>query len=117
MARSDFGGNHYDWTTVLVTLSQRLVPSVQPTTLTFWDAESGGTQHTDLFLAGAPVTSIQAGPTGQVPGFKGPDGVTSMWVDGGAGRVLMRANPPAIVVQPSSDSVAGYPDGTVVLEF
>jgi len=54
------------------------------TVLTFWDAETGGTQYTDLLLNGTtPVTSITVPATGQTPAFQGPDGVVAMWAQAG----------------------------------
>lgn len=52
--------------------------------VTFWDAETGGTQYTDLLLDGTtPVDSITVPTTGQPPAFQGPDGVVAMWAQAG----------------------------------
>lgn len=64
-------------------------------TLTFWNMQAGGSQYKDLLLDGEATETILSGdgvviPTGTIPQFEGPDGITSMWVDaGGATRYLM----------------------------
>lgn len=89
MARADFGGTVSDFTFVARTLMGRQVLDLEAATLTFWDAATGGTRHTDLLLNGSPVSSITVGDDGQIPLFQGPDGVTAMWADAGSGRVRM----------------------------
>lgn len=56
--------------------------------LTFWNAESGGLQHTDLQdMTGSAIAAgiVTAGTNGEVPRFQGPDGVVRMFVDAGQG--------------------------------
>lgn len=67
-----------------------LVPDA---TITCWSAASGGAQYTDLLdLTGTPVTQVDSDSSGQIPQFRGPDGVRSMWADAGGGsRRLMIA--------------------------
>lgn len=88
MARASFGGGVADF--VFASTSGGLV-KLTSAALTFWTAETGGTQHTDLLLSGAPVTSIPVGADGQVPTFQGPDEVYTMWADAGGARVLVAA--------------------------
>jgi len=88
MARADFGGTSSDF--VFGATSTGLI-RLTPATLTFWDAESGGTRHADLILDGDPVSSITVGRDGQIPTFQGPDNITQMWADAGGERVLVLA--------------------------
>lgn len=94
MARYTYAGTTDDL--VFVRTRGGLMKTVAAT-LTFYDAATGGTQHTDLLLDGAPVTEIPVADDGQVPEFTGPDGVDEMWVqvaadvDTPAGRSLLRA--------------------------
>lgn len=62
-------------------------------TITFYDAETGGTQQTDLLDSnGTPVTSVTSGVLGTIPTFQGPDGVSLLWADAGGGhRILLDA--------------------------
>jgi len=90
MARASFGGGVADFVVTAAAPGDPL--RFASATLTFWDAETGGTQHTDLILGAAPVTSIPVGTNGQVPTFQGPDGVYVMWASAGGGeRVQMVA--------------------------
>ena len=86
MARADFGGSTSDF--VFTPTSGGLM-RLSAATLTFWDAETGGTQYTDLLLNGVAVTQIPVGSDGNVPTFQGPDGVGRMWVSAGGSRELM----------------------------
>lgn len=86
MARNTFGGSAADF---LFSATSAGLIRLTSGTLTFWDAEAGGTQHTDLIWGGTPATVIPVSTDGQVPTFEGPDGVTQMWADAGGGRVLM----------------------------
>lgn len=64
-------------------------------TLTFWNLPSGGVQYKDLRFNNSATETIISGdgetfPTGTIPQFQGPDGITQMWVDaGGDARYLM----------------------------
>ncbi|WP_133059408.1 hypothetical protein [Nocardioides sp. PD653-B2] len=70
-----------------------------------WTAETGGSQVTDLMLGGVPVTSIPVGTNGAVPTFQGPDGVYSLWADGGSDRSRLDA------VGSILEAAAGVTDG------
>lgn len=89
MARASFGKTPADFTMVVGPAGQM---RVTPAALTFWDAEVGGTQFTDLLLNGAPVSSITTPVDGEIPLFEGPDGVVEMWVDAGGGRLRLVAS-------------------------
>jgi hypothetical protein len=58
-------------------------------TVTCWNADFGGTQHTDLTDTDGttPLVSLVTDGNGAIPQFFGPDGVTEMYLDanGGAG--------------------------------
>lgn len=98
MSRATFGGTAGDF--VASVGSDRLLRAVSAT-LTLWDAETGGTQVTDLLLDGSPVTEIPVGRDGQVPEFQGPDGVAVMWAEAGGSRV--RLDPEGFPGGPASD--------------
>lgn len=101
MARHTFGRTLTDWGfTVGDGNTAVLAPGAS---LTFWTQQSGGVQYTDLLTeAGSAVSTITTADgsgdlaPGTIPLFSGPDGVTSMWVDGGSedwtGRLLIVAN-------------------------
>jgi len=101
VARHWFGGGPADWgfqTADNVDGVDNLVQLAGGTTVTFWNSESGGTQYTDLLVDGDPadqvVTDDGSGgrEVGSIPPFRGPDGITRMWADGGAGaRYVMSA--------------------------
>ena len=58
-----------------------LVPS---STVTFWSAETAGTQYTDLLDAlDTPITSVTSDADGAIPQLRGPDGITVMWAQAG----------------------------------
>jgi hypothetical protein len=90
VARYDFGATLADY---VVRPTDGLWGVAPGAALTFWSAADGGTQYTDLLDAGGtPVSSIAADSDGFIPAFKGPDGVTGMWVDaGGTSRAWMPA--------------------------
>ncbi len=76
--------------------------------VTFWDADTGGTQHTQLQdAAGLAVTSITTvntgGDYGYLPMFYGPAGVRKMWADANGGTG------PRSVIHPTNTGV--YVDG------
>lgn len=84
MARNLFGGTAAD---VAETTDGVRVPSAEGTV---WNASSAGTQLTDLLtLANAPIQTLTSNAEGMVEHFYGPDGVTLLYVDFGAGRVAM----------------------------
>lgn len=99
MARYPFGGSLVDWTFAraeevagVPNLAQ-LVGGVQ---VTFWNAESGGTQYTDLLdMDGEPITYVTSSDgsdgyeIGTLPMFQGPDDIKKMWADAGGQRALM----------------------------
>lgn len=107
MARSTFGGTAADY---VITAASGGLMRLTAATLTFWDAPTGGNRHTDLLLAGSPVSSIVVGADGQIPAFEGPDLVTAMWADGGAGRARLVAEGKEGPVGPKGD--AGAPGGS-----
>lgn len=90
MARSEFGGTLADSVTNPAGDVQAAV------SVTFWNAPTGGTQHTDLreidgttVIAGGIVTTDS---DGAIRRFYGPDGVTQMWAQAGSGtRRLARS--------------------------
>lgn len=87
LVRAQFGGTTADF------VGNRTAGNLlrlAPAAVTMWDAQVGGTPHTDLLLNGAPVDSVRAGSDGQIPIFQGPPGVQMMWADPGTGvRVLV----------------------------
>lgn len=99
MARYRFGGGIADWTfgTVTVDTTDDVAQVTGGVVVTFWSAETGGSQHTDLLdvdgVAAASITSSTGADSravGQIPPFSGPDGVTTMWAQAGTGpRALM----------------------------
>lgn len=90
MARAWFGGSVADFVISAVAPGDPL--RFASGVLTLWDAETGGTQHADLILDGAAVSSINVGDDGQIPSFQGPDDVLKMWAQVGTGsRVLVVA--------------------------
>lgn len=82
MARATFGGGAADWVMSTGPAGQMYV---RPATLTFWDAQTGGTQYTDLLVGAVPTSTISVPRDGQVPVFSGPDNIGSMWADAGSG--------------------------------
>lgn len=108
MARYRFGGGPADWT--FDGVSADSVPDLAQMqgglTCTFWNAETGGTQYSDLLDSnGQPATQIVSEDgtglrnTGQIPPFWGPDGVTRMWVEcAGGARLLMVTTDAADIV-------------------
>ena len=122
MARYTFGGGSEDFIYVPVNAGgAQFVALKSGATVTCWNAPSGGTQYTDLLLNGVGVTSIPASGS-QIPAFQGPDGVTVMWLDAGAGRAEFYAyNLPVTNLaswQPNLPYVTGQillaPDGTTL---
>lgn len=97
--RYPFGGGIADWTFGAATVSGTpdLAQLAGGVTVTFWDAQTGGTQYTDLLdLDGNPIVAVVSSSgdsdttVGQIPQFLGPDEVRSMWAQAGTGpRALM----------------------------
>lgn len=85
MARSTFGGTTADY---LFSVTSGAVRT-RAATLTFWTAETGGAQITDLLLGGEAVTSIRTGSYGFIPAFSGPDETTEIWGQVDEGRRLL----------------------------
>jgi hypothetical protein len=101
MARHMFGGGIADW---VFDEDAENRPVLQGgAVLTFWNAQSGGSQYTDLALdvdGNTPATEITSSlggaelRVGQIPVFYGPDGVTRMWAsaDGGERGLMVAAD-------------------------
>ncbi len=94
--RHRFGGDMASWAFSIGELNDiNLQPNA---TVTFWDAQTGGTQYTDLRASDAvtPVTSVTTGAgnsAGLIPVFYGPSGIAVMWAQSGVGpRALIAAN-------------------------
>lgn len=89
MARITVGGTADDY--LFVTRADRSIALPAGTnTLTWWTAETGGTQLTGLLLNGQTVNSIPIPTSARIPAHQWPDGVTEAWADAGGGRVLYR---------------------------
>lgn len=107
--RYTFGGGVADWTFSAVTVSgtDGLAQVTGNAIITFWSAETGGVQYTDLLDAtGQPTSAITSSDgtdgraVGQISAFSGPDGVRSMWAQADTGpRALM------VAVEDSVDDV------------
>ena len=104
MARFWFGGGVSDWTFTTqdgVGGFNDVAQVVGGATVTVWNAETGGTQYTDLLDdAGAAVSFVTSsdGTTGraagQIPPFQGPDGVREVWAEAAGGpRALLVGRP------------------------
>ena len=86
MTRHAFGGGSADWA---ITAGPDNVATLNPAaTLTFWDAQTGGTQQ-DIALDSGGVTIVSSINSadgsgslmvGQVPVFWGPDDVWKLWM-------------------------------------
>lgn len=113
MARHEYGKTLTDWSmkfgdvtstdTGSGTVKTAPALATGPVAVTFWNAETGGTQYTDLLDAsGGAITQVMTAdgtsglPIGTIPLFRGPDAtpeVTEMWADAGGGtRYKMSAN-------------------------
>lgn len=143
MARNMFGGGIADWTFVAgdtvtvgaLTGQQAVVVGGQA--ITFWNAEQGGVQYTDLAaLDGSSTPTITSADgvgvraLGQIPPFFGPDNVRIMWAGVGDGpRTMMKTVddprdvgtilPPMSVpgaVTPGVGKARLYNDSTVTLQ-
>lgn len=94
MARYPFGATISDWTfgTATVSGTTQLAQVADGVSVTFWTAEVGGLQLTDLLGADGVARSaiVSSDGTdgrakGQIPPFQGPDGVRLMWAQAGTG--------------------------------
>lgn len=98
MARHTFGQDLTSWT-MLIDDESDVVSVAGGVTVTFWSAEVGGSQYTDLLDSGGSAASSivsadgsGALSTGTIPKFSGPAEVTEMWADAGGGaRAKMMA--------------------------
>lgn len=98
MTRHMYGQGPADWTFSVGTGNAAVLAGA--INITFYNQATGGTQYTDLLDAsGSPITSVTSSngssglPVGTIPLFFGPDGVTTMWADGGGGyRSLVTAH-------------------------
>jgi lysophospholipase L1-like esterase len=86
MARHRFGGV----ADYVITLGTDNAATLEPgTTVTCWNAATGGTQHTDLTDTDGstpiPGGELPTDSVGAVPEFYGPDGVRSLYLDANAG--------------------------------
>lgn len=103
MARYWFGGGTADWvmtvgdTVTIPGVVARDAVAVGGIPVTVWNARTGGVQHTDLISeTGSAVDQVTASigsegyGLGQIPAFRGPDGVREMWASAGDGpRALL----------------------------
>lgn len=84
---------------------------------TFWSAQTGGSQYTDLLdaVTGQPIAGLSTDQNGRLKQFKGPDGITTGWVDFGAGRFNVIAYDSAFGVAPANfrASLARTPDALI----
>lgn len=97
MARHTFGMTLTDWVFEAGAGGEAILAG--GVAVTFWSERTGGIQYEDLLdEGGSPATSVTSGdgttiPTGFIPPFSGPDGITSMWADAGGGsRAIIMAN-------------------------
>lgn len=86
MARHRFGST----ADFVITLGAGDAATLEPgTSVTCWNAASGGTQHTDLTdtdgTTPIPGGTLTTDSTGAVPEFFGPDGVRSLYLDANSG--------------------------------
>jgi hypothetical protein len=90
---------------------------------TVWTAQTGGTQVTDLQTAAGVAISggvLVPDQTGRLAPFLGPtDGTAKLWLDAGAGRILMLATDDpdrlTIVEATGGTSVSSPPPATAVV--
>ncbi|MFI7608776.1 hypothetical protein ACIBTV_27200 [Micromonospora sp. NPDC049366] len=105
MARYWYGMSLADWTLLLTTVGEtpNVVQASGGAPITFWNAETGGTQYIDLLDAdGAPTTSVLSSTGGNraigtIPPLRGPDNIKWMWASAGGGpRMLMAGRVDAV---------------------
>lgn len=96
MARHYFLGDMSAWATDLGTdevsaggLSGKHALFIPGASITFWTAQTGGSQITDLLdMLGTAITSVTADANGEFPQIQGPDtspDTLVMWADGNGG--------------------------------
>jgi len=95
-----FGAGLTDWvfTTVTADGEDDLAQLTADSVITLWNAETGGTQYTDLLDEdGEACTFVNTAdgtgprPVGTIPPFQGPDGITAMWAqadDGSRAQII-----------------------------
>lgn len=95
---ADYGIAHIDGSSVFGSPGAQLLVLTPGAVVTFWTAQSGGSQIVDLAAhadGSSPVDHVTADSNGAISTqVWGPDGVASMWADGNGGagpRVLMLA--------------------------
>ncbi len=100
MARHAFGGDLAAW---VFTVGPSNVATLAPNiAITFWNAQTGGSQYTDLATAvdgSGPISQVTSGdgsgaaPAGAIPVFYGPPDVLTMWASAaGQARKLIVAH-------------------------
>jgi len=92
-------------------------PMIGLATITAWDAQTGGTQITDLLAADGttPISYVQSADgsgddqLGQIPAFYGPDDVVQLWLSANDGpRVLATASDLDLMVADTSAAIASF---------
>lgn len=121
MARRWFGADLTAWTMALGDTVSASSGASGPQVLvqtdvavTFWDAQTGGTQYVDLLdQTGVAQTYVTTDAmTGRLPPFQGPlndngaPEITRMWADAGAGRQLVVATDLGDVVNANTEAIA-----------
>ena len=102
MARHWFLGDLASWAmalgadeTSVDSQSGKRVLMIPSASVTFWTAQTGGAQITDLLdTIGTPITAATADDVGEFPPIQGPDtdpGTWYMWADGSGGTGPRRA--------------------------
>lgn len=104
MARHVFGGSRADWAMLKgdAVLDEDTVVGYVPYLLpnqvvTLWEQRTGGGQITDIVELGStdPVSPLEADSDGNIPRFRGPDGIRRVWAsassDGSSTRYAMVA--------------------------
>jgi hypothetical protein len=96
MARFTFGASSGDLVTQAASSNSGIIKAAANYNAvgTFWSAQTGGTQYTDLVdpnNGGIAITGISTDANGRPKQFQGPDGVKEGWVDFGSGRFKVMA--------------------------
>jgi hypothetical protein len=93
LSRSTFGASSGDHVILAPTpVNPLLRPILNSGAVgTFWSAQTGGTQYTDILDAatGSPIAGLSTDQYGRIKRFQGPDGVMYGWADFGVGRVAL----------------------------
>lgn len=113
MARHSFGGDIAGYTIGAGTGGAATL--VGGATVTFFSAQTGGSQYTDLALDASGTTPISSVTSldgssgtalGQIPRFWGPDNITEMWASAGGGpRTLIAATDTGAIAAANTVSV------------